>query len=245
MNKVKAVFDVAPLMEDNWTGISNVIAAISEKALQDNRIDWTFCFEVLPLPRIMIEQLLGDQSGTRSAEMFVEVARNAQSLDFRQAREYVGIFPHVKPVRNYFRKEALIVHDLSPLLTPEYHNQDNINHFANRIKQDIETSDHFFCVSEATRRDIELYFSCPREKTSVIRLGGSFDPCDLSLALEGARRGLIVEPYIVVLGTLEPRKNAAIVFDFLLENPEFSRYYKFVFVGRDGWMDEKNEYCVS
>lgn len=240
MTKVKAVFDVAPLLEDHWTGISNVIAAIAESAIQDNRIDWTFCFEVLPLPRSMIEKLLGDQSGTRCAQMFVDVALNNKSLDFRQGKEYVGVFPHVKSVRNFFRKEALIVHDLSPLLTPMYHSQDNIDHFANRIRHDIESSDHCFCVSEATRRDVELYFGRSRENTSVIRLGGSFDPCDLSLALESSRRKMSVEPYVAVLGTLEPRKNARIVFDFLLENTEFIQNYKFVFIGRDGWLDEKN-----
>jgi len=239
MSKVKAVFDVAPLLENNWTGISNVIGAIAEKAIADDRIDWTFCYEILPLPRSLIEKLLGDQSGAHSGGLFHDAAINGRSLDFLQAREYVAVFPHVKPVRRYFRKEALVVHDLSPLLTPSYHNQDNIDHFANRIRHDIESSDHYFCVSEATRGDVELYFQCPRDKTSVIRLGTSFDPCDLSLALDGARRGITVEPYVVVLGTLEPRKNAAIVLEFLLENPQFGRDYKFIFIGRDGWLDEK------
>ena len=239
MIKKRAVFDVAPLMEDHWTGISNVIAAISEKAMQDKDIDWIFCYEILPLPRVMMERLLGDQSGTRSWEMFTECATSGGSIDIRQAKHMDAIFPHVKPVRGYFRREALIVHDLSPLLTPSYHNKDNIDHFANRIKLDIESSEHYFCVSEATRRDVVAYFGCPVEKSSVVRLGGSFDPCDLSMAADSQRSGLSVEPYIVVLGTLEPRKNAAIVFDFLIENKNFTNDYKIVFVGRDGWLDEK------
>jgi glycosyltransferase involved in cell wall biosynthesis len=41
------------------------------------------------------------------------------------------------------------------------------------------------------------------------------------------------------LGTLEPRKNAGIVFDFLLQDPSVLTRYTFVFVGRDGWLDER------
>jgi len=240
MSKIKAVFDVAPLLEHQWTGISNVIGSIAEKALDDHQIDWTFCFETLPLPRSFLEKLLVNQSGKNRENEFKQIALDGKPIDLVSAREYIGIFPHVKAVRNFFRKEASIIHDISPLITPQYHNKDNIDHFSNRIRLDIESSDHLFCVSAATQADIAAYFSVPKDKMSVIRLGANFDVCDISLALNRNVFSLEVEPYIVVLGTLEPRKNAAIVFDFLSKFPNFANKYKFIFVGKDGWLNEKS-----
>jgi glycosyltransferase involved in cell wall biosynthesis len=41
--------------------------------------------------------------------------------------------------------------------------------------------------------------------------------------------------YVLVLGTIEPRKNVRFVFQCLSEHRELLRRYKFVFVGRWGW----------
>ena len=151
----------------------------------------------------------------------------------------IALFPNIKPVRRYFGEEAIIVHDLSPVLTPQYHNADNIFHFANRIRADIETSDHVFCVSRATMGDVHAYFRKPLEQMSVIRLGAEFDPAELSAGLLHLRPEYQVESYVAVIGTLEPRKNGGLIFDYLATNPGFANQHRIVFIGRDGWLDEK------
>lgn len=66
----------------------------------------------------------------------------------------------------------------------------------------------------------------------------------VSLAQEVARCHA-VEPYIVVLGTLEPRKNGALVLQYLARNPAFADRFKVVFVGRDGWLREKDKLLLD
>ncbi|NBB63516.1 glycosyltransferase [Pseudomonas sp. ODNR1LW] len=235
----KAVLDISALFEDTWTGIPNVVAAIAERAMRDQTIEWTFAFETVSIPRQTVAEFLAHRSGTGGLPRLADAAWNRSPISPKDAREMVALFPNIKPVRNYFGKEAAIIHDLSPILTPQFHNTDNISHFANRIRADIESSDHLFCVSEATLTDVSTYFGKSRDQMSVIRLGAEFDPAELSAGLLQARPGWKAEPYVAVIGTLEPRKNGGIIFDYLMQNPGFAQQYRIVFIGRDGWLDEK------
>lgn len=235
----KAVFDVSALFEETWTGIPNVVAAIAERALTDGDIDWVFTYETIPLPRDLVRRFLRLRSGAGGLPALSQLAWDRQPIPFDEARSMVAVFPNIKPVRGYFGTEAIIVHDLSPVTTPQFHNADNIFHFANRIREDVATSDHVFCVSKATMGDVHAYLEKPIEQMSVLRLGAEFDPAELSAGLLQVRQGAHVEPYVVVIGTLEPRKNGGLVFDYLAQNPGFAHQYKMVFIGRDGWLDEK------
>lgn len=235
----KAVLEVGTLFEDHWTGLSNVVAALAERALREPDIDWTFTYEAVPLPRDLIVRFLAQRSGAGGLFELSELLWMTPPMPETEAAGVTAIFPHIKPMRRYFGREAIIAHDLSPLLTPQYHNSDNIHYFANRFRGDVETADHIFCVSKATLGDVHAYFGYPIEKMSVIRLGAEFDPADLSAGLVQVRPELQIEPYVAVVGTLEPRKNGGLIFDYLIDNPDFAHRYKVVFVGRDGWMDEK------
>ena len=82
------------------------------------------------------------------------------------------------------------------------------------------------------------YFDVPHDAVSVIRLGAELKWEDVSIALNAAASG-VVEPYVVVVGTLEPRKNGSLVLQYLAENPSFSHRFRLVFIGRDGWLDER------
>jgi glycosyltransferase involved in cell wall biosynthesis len=75
-------------------------------------------------------------------------------------------------------------------------------------------------------------------KIAILPMGIDFDPCDLAALT--ARRSTLTEPYVCVLGTIEPRKNGRIILSYIQTNPSFLDEFKVVFVGRDGWLDEKN-----
>ncbi|MBN9479304.1 MAG: glycosyltransferase family 4 protein [Bordetella sp.] len=235
----KAVLDVGALFEEHWTGIPNVVAALVRHALEDQSIDWTFTHETVPLPRDLVVKFLRQRSGAGGLDVLSQLVWDTPPIAQADAAEMVAVFPNIKPVRRYFGKEAAIIHDLSPVVTPQFHNADNIFHFANRIRSDIETSEHLFCVSQATLTDVEAYFGKPRSEMSVIRLGCEFEPNELSAGALQLRPELSVERYVVVIGTLEPRKNGSLIFDYLMTDPGFASRFRIVFVGRDGWLDEK------
>lgn len=236
----KAVLDVSALFEEHWTGIPNVVAAIARHALDDQEIDWVFTHETVPLPRDLVLKFLRQRSGAGGLDVLSQLVWDIPPISQEVAAETVAIFPNIKPVRGYFRKEAAIIHDLSPIVTPQFHNADNIFHFANRIRSDVETSDHLFCVSQATLTDVAAYFGKSQSEMSVIRLGCEFEPNELSAGALQVRPDISVEPYVVVIGTLEPRKNGSLIFDYLMANPGFASQFRIVFVGRDGWLDEKS-----
>lgn len=233
-----AVLDISPLFEEVWTGIPTMVAAITARAMSDAAIDWRFTYDNQPLPRALVERFLRQKSGAGGLAQLSSIMFETPVISPDEARTQSILFPNIKAVRRYFGREAIIVSDLSPVITPRYHNRDNIDHFANRIRRDIETSDHIFCISDATRRDVHAYFDKPMDEMSVIRLGAELSAADVSAGMISLL-GDVAEPYVVILGTLEPRKNGSIIFEYLMRNPAFASRYRIVFVGRDGWLDEK------
>jgi glycosyltransferase involved in cell wall biosynthesis len=90
----------------------------------------------------------------------------------------------------------------------------------------------------ATANDLLAYCQVAPAKVTVLPMGIDVDPCDLAALT--ARRSMRIEPYVCVLGTLEPRKNGKIILSYLQMYPGFLDKFKVVFIGRDGWLDEKN-----
>ena len=98
----------------------------------------------------------------------------------------------------------------------------------------IASTDLFFCISESTSNDLQWLFNIPKEKSITALLGNN-----VNTEIAAKARNLIgdqdVEPYFLVLGTIEPRKNIALIFSWLSKNPALLKKYKFVFAGRHGW----------
>jgi glycosyltransferase involved in cell wall biosynthesis len=237
--KRQAYMDVSPLFEEHWTGIPVVTAAIAERARSDSSVDWRFMYETVAIDDEIVDELLALRRGDGHLAYLERRLWEGGTVDRDHAAQCPALFPNMKALRNVFRREAVIYHDFSTLLTPQFHNIDTINHHANRFLGDVESTQKHFCVSESTAADLINYFGVDRESVEVLPLGVDIDPAVLANVL-ARRDSSLMEPYICVLGTIEPRKNGKIIFDFLSEHPDFISKYKIVFVGRDGWLDEKN-----
>lgn len=235
--KPQAYFEIGPLFEDHWTGIPVVTAGLAEQALHDSTIDWHFFYHSLVMPRTFVGLLLLNGSGSGSHDFLLRHVWGKHDIPFDQAHKSRGFFCNIKPVRNFFAEEAIFVHDLSPLLTPQFHAGSSINHFADRFRYDVMSSERFFCNSQATRSDLIAYFDVDPAVVSVVPMGIKIDLAHVSSAQLAASQH-VIEPYVVVLGTLEPRKNGRIVLRHLVHDPGFAHRFRVVFVGREGWLDE-------
>jgi glycosyltransferase involved in cell wall biosynthesis len=235
--KPEAYFELSPLVEDHWTGIPVVTAGLAEQAMEDPSIDWIFFYHSLAVPQAFVATLLQNRTGAGSHEFLLQHVWDKHDIPFERARSARAFFPNIKSVRDLFREEAIFVHDLSPLLTPQFHTGPTISHFADRFRYDVDTSVRFFCNSRATRDDLVAYFGIDPSATSVLPMGAKIDLADVSAAQLAASR-YSVEPYVVVLGTLEPRKNGSLVLQYLVRNPGFASRFRIVFVGREGWLNE-------
>ncbi len=234
----QAVMEIGALLGDAWTGIPIVAAGLADAALRDPEIDWSFMVDTIEVPRPLVAHILASRSGAAAREALATQAWERGEIPRALADRVPGLYTNIKPARRFFAREAMLIYDLSPLLTPQFHDAAAISWFADHIRGDIATSEHLFCTSRATRDDVRHYFAVPAERMSVIRPGVAFDPADLSAA-RLATEGLRCEPYVAIVGTMEPRKNGRIVLEHLARDPGFADRYRIVFIGRDGWLSER------
>jgi alpha-1,3-rhamnosyl/mannosyltransferase len=107
----------------------------------------------------------------------------------------LGILPLASPIPG-----VATVHDLTPLLFPEWHDRRNVAGFAPFLPATVRRAVRLVCVSRATLDD--LLFACPEAdgKAFVVPNGHVAPP-------HPAAEPSHPRPYVLSLGTLEPRKN--------------------------------------
>jgi glycosyltransferase involved in cell wall biosynthesis len=109
-------------------------------------------------------------------------------------------------------------------------------HLNSWVPRSVARADHVIAVSQSTRRDlIELYRTSP-DKVSVLYHGvtADFRPVNDASQLEAVRQkyGLGNQPFILSVGTIQPRKNYQRLIQAFAELPE---EYSLVIVGSKGW----------
>ena len=134
-------------------------------------------------------------------------------------------------------KLAITVHDLSPVVTPEFYDvKRRLWHKFLNYKKAFKRANIIFAVSEYTKQDLIRIFNVNSEKIKVVYPGVDqkvFRPDISALKLRSARN-LYSLPgeYILFLNTIEPRKNLSGLlkaFELLDSRADL------VIVGRQGW----------
>lgn len=91
--------------------------------------------------------------------------------------------------------------------------------------------------------DVVQYWEVPEEKVSVVHCG--VDDFWFQKQPDDAVRNIkdkfnIDSPYILFVGTFQPRKNIDAIIDAFLSLPEsYRREFQLVLVGKNGWRSEK------
>jgi glycosyltransferase involved in cell wall biosynthesis len=106
-------------------------------------------------------------------------------------------------------------------------------------------ADQIICVSENTRRDLHATFNIPLEKTCVVYNGVDshlFYPLSSQERLNAASQLKelgIDKPYVLYVGTIEPRKNlAGLLESFALLKSKKVFQGQLIVAGMKGWMQE-------
>jgi len=150
---------------------------------------------------------------------------------------------HVLPILHP-RRSVVTVHDLGYLYFPGAHRR------LDRIYLDLSTrfnaqfAAHVLADSQATRRDLIACYGTPEDRISVVYPGRdeAFSPVTSRDQLAEARaRYRLPMHYILCLGTLQPRKNLARLFEAfaLLARRNLGSELvglKLVVVGKQGWL---------
>ena len=138
-------------------------------------------------------------------------------------------------------RRLLTVYDLIPLLFPEY-TRKNEQQAVRASLNSIGPEDLVIAISEATKNDLCTFTGIAPERVFVTRLAasGRFFPQPDAKLQEAvrARHHIPDGPYLLSLGTLEPRKNIpAVIRSFAkLVRQEHLHDLNLVLVGTKGWL---------
>jgi glycosyltransferase involved in cell wall biosynthesis len=137
------------------------------------------------------------------------------------------------------------VHDLTPLRFPEFHIfREVVKPWSDKAKSYLNKMNSIIVFSDNTKNDIIEILKIPEYKIKVIYLGVGErykKIHDINSIKEILGKYAIDFPYILSVGTLEPRKNFVRLikaFHRLMKDYALKGLYKLVIVGVKGWSCE-------
>lgn len=139
----------------------------------------------------------------------------------------------------YQGPSIITVHDLSHIHHPECHPEDRIRFFNEHLPTSIERACHILTVSEFVREELISLLGISADKVTTTHNGvdESYHPRDEVQCCEAlARYGLTYQRYLLVVGTVEPRKNLRRLVNAYLMLPKvLQQAYPLLLVGGKGW----------
>ena len=161
---------------------------------------------------------------------YLPLARHSTEYDLYHATE------HLLPKLN--RPCVLTVHDLIFERFPEHHTLTNRLFLRLGMPLFVRAATQIIAVSHHTARDLMQLYGAPQSKISVVYEGvdASFRPTPpLQLSsLEGAPDA--VRPYLLMVGTLEPRKNHRLALAALAQLKAQGYPHQLIVAGGQGWL---------
>ena len=126
-------------------------------------------------------------------------------------------------------KSAVLIHDTIPLDHPQYCRPDQVAPFAHKIAATAQYADLVIHISKDARTKTEAHFA----KRGRVPPGVT---AHLGLNLGQVQTLPQTDPYFVALGTIEPRKNHALLFD-IWERHQDGEIPPLHVIGAKGWAD--------
>ncbi len=135
---------------------------------------------------------------------------------------------------------VLTVHDLIFKLFPEHHKRLNHLFLNNAMPLFVRRADAIITISEASKHDlIEHYQVLPDKITVIYEAAAPNFTAPTQQDIERVRRQYqLPEQFLLVVGTIEPRKNYSRLLDALMRLRDKHKDLKLVVVGSKGWLFE-------
>ncbi len=156
--------------------------------------------------------------------------------------------PHFNILKVKKTPRVITFHDLSFIHHPYFFSwKQKFWHWLQNIKKQARQTEKIIAVSEFTKNDLVNTLGIKPEKIEVIYSGISeeFKTVDelkgyghRPTVEESKKQNSSTRPYILYLGTLEPRKNVEAViraFNLLKTKPDFGDF-RLILAGRPGWL---------
>jgi glycosyltransferase involved in cell wall biosynthesis len=134
---------------------------------------------------------------------------------------------------------VITVHDLSYIRYRETHPIERIRYMDRYMQRSIDAAAHIIVDSDFTKREVMDFYGVSEQKITTTLLGVS--PLFRRFSAEESRAilrryGVHYGRYLLSVGTLEPRKNIAMILKAFLRLPQqLRRCFPLVVVGMQGW----------
>lgn len=135
-------------------------------------------------------------------------------------------------------KVITTIHDMTYLRFPETMDRRNLKRLKNGIQHSVKRSNRILTDSEFSKREIVELLSVPEHKVSVVSCAPSLTS-DVASFADLKQKYKITHPYVLYVGTIEPRKNLSRLvnaFAQLKERENLS--HQLVLAGGKGWENE-------
>jgi len=144
-------------------------------------------------------------------------------------------YPVVPPLTP--KPTATIVFDVSFLILPHLYPPEMLSNLVRPIELAVRRADRVIAISKQTAQDLETHYGLPSRKITMIYPGA---PSGFSRIPDAgqivAERFSLAEPYILGVGTIQPRKNfrrLVEAFALLVERERVQHHL--VIAGQEGW----------
>jgi glycosyltransferase involved in cell wall biosynthesis len=132
----------------------------------------------------------------------------------------------------------LTVHDLIFERFPQHHTSLNRRFLQLALPRFVQAATAIIAVSRHTAQDLIELYRVPPAKVHVIYEGidEHFQPATLDMQAQVQSRYRLIKPYLLMVGTLEPRKNHATALRAMARLKAAGLPHRLVIAGGEGWL---------
>ncbi|MCA1554442.1 MAG: glycosyltransferase family 4 protein [Chloroflexi bacterium] len=135
---------------------------------------------------------------------------------------------------------VVTIHDLAFMHFPHLLTRDSAAYYG-QVRRAVQSAEQVIAVSEATKRDVRTLLAVDERKLSVIYEAAHprFRPLDDAELVERTRRQYgLSSPFVLFVGTIEPRKNLTALLRALRELLDRNVSVQLALAGKRGWLSD-------
>ncbi len=154
-----------------------------------------------------------------------------------QKREVDVFFSPAHYIPRFCPVPAVVtVHDLSYLYYPDDFLKSDLYKLTNWTKYAVNHARKIIAVSKTTKKDIIKSYDLPENKIEVIYNGYEKPAVKHSRFADEKIIGAVDKPFVLYVGTLQPRKNINILISAFAKFKQLYPQFSLIIAGKKGWL---------
>lgn len=263
MKKIALEADI--LFEKEKTGVgwhaSNIISTMIQNKNYEFYLNYSCSFNLLKLGKKWEQKIINQYKAdnvyfVRASfakwllfKLFEKTLKKPYSFLFGGGADVTQFFNYYVP-RGVNGKVVTIVHDMAYLACPEFVSDRNVSWLKRVLKDSCSRADHIGVSSAFTKKELMKFLGIESKKISVVYSGINENNVWSETGEKDHEKYLkkwnINRPYILFVGTIEPRKNIQnIIKAFERICSDYTKEFDLVLAGKVGWKTEGIIGCVN